>query len=134
LLPAPQCNYVGYGKGYIDPKTKVQMVFCDNPKKYEQPEAVPLSSCISCWKRKEWAKEKREQDNEPESKKKPFNPLNLHYANEKEARLLYHCQLKNESYHFLELPCIKELNANNGQILCAREECVSKVMDKINNW
>jgi hypothetical protein len=137
ILPPPQCNYVGEGKGYIDKKTGVQMVFCDNPKKYKEPKPVPLSSCISCWKRKEWAKEKREQEQEKKTtqqqeEEEPFKRLkDFQYKNEKEARLLYHCSLKNKWMHLLDLPCVREWDKNNGQILCAVEPCASQILDKI---
>jgi len=137
ILPPPQCNYVGEGKGYIDKKTGVQMVFCDNPKKYKEPKPVPLSSCISCWKRKEWAKEKREQEEEKKTtqqqeEEEPFKQLkDFQYKDEKEARLLYHCSLKDEWMHFLDLPCVKEWDKNNGQILCTVEPCASLITNKI---
>jgi len=135
-LPPPQCNYVGEGKGYIDPKTGVQMVFCDNPKKYKEPKAVPLASCIACWRRKEWVREKKEREAEqaskPQEEEEPFKALkDMQYRDEKEARLLYHCNLKDKWIHFLELPCIKEWDKNHGQILCTQEQCATQILNKI---
>ena len=54
-LPPPPCNYVA--KGGIDPKTQLQYVFCDNPKRSKgKPLQIALTVCQKCWERKEWVK------------------------------------------------------------------------------
>jgi hypothetical protein len=61
-LPLPQCNYAA--KGRIDHKLGYQLVICNDPKKYKKPTEIPLPACQNCWTRREWWKEKREQETE----------------------------------------------------------------------
>jgi hypothetical protein len=64
-LPLPPCHYVG--EGYIDKKRNVQIVFCRDPKKIPKGKGYaefPFSICYSCWEGKDWAKRKREREQE----------------------------------------------------------------------
>lgn len=64
-LPLPPCHYVG--EGYIDKKRNVQVVFCREPKKIPKGKGYaefPFSICYSCWEGKDWAKRKREREQE----------------------------------------------------------------------
>jgi len=81
-LPPPPCQWCG--KGYIDPKTNVQYIFCDNPsrklKGKKDPMCIALTVCQQCWKRREYvrAKKEREQEektNEPEPEPQPKRRL-----------------------------------------------------------
>jgi len=61
-LPLPPCHYCG--KGYIDAKRNVQIVFCRNPKRIPKGKTydeVPFSICYSCWEGIEWSKKQRER-------------------------------------------------------------------------
>jgi len=62
-LPPPPCPYVAKDT-YIDPKTGLQYVFCDNPKrrgKCGKPTAIPLTVCQKCWERREWVRERKKK-------------------------------------------------------------------------
>lgn len=59
-LPPPPCHYAS--KGYIDPKTNIQIVYCDNPRRNKgKPLAIPLSVCQQCWNRRQFVKEHKPQ-------------------------------------------------------------------------
>lgn len=55
--PIPPCNYASKEK-FIDPKTKLESVLCDHPKRAKNPPTiVPIISCVKCWERKQWIKQ-----------------------------------------------------------------------------
>ncbi len=59
--PIPPCNYASKDK-FIDPKTGLQTIYCDNPKRTKgKPLQIPLIACLKCWERREWFYKKRKQ-------------------------------------------------------------------------
>ena len=65
-LPPPPCQFCG--KGYIEPKLNIQMVYCDNkarkPKGKGEAVPVPLTICQKCWERREYIKTKKDREQE----------------------------------------------------------------------
>jgi hypothetical protein len=137
-LPLPQCNFAG--KGYIDEKTHVQFIYCDDPKrklkKSDKPMCVALTVCQACWGRKEWGREKREreqednavrQDNEriwreahPEPEPKPKHKTTMEKI--RDGTLEYKCELKRETFQMKDLPCLIDHSFN-----CPNKQCDNKI-------
>jgi len=57
--PIPPCHYASKDK-FIDPKTGLQCIYCDNPKRTKgKPLQIPLIACVKCWERREWFNKQR---------------------------------------------------------------------------
>lgn len=132
-LPIPPCNFASK-ETWIDPKTKIQYVFCRHPKYTTKgkPEAkITIGGCIEHWKARQWGFQKREKEREYQEtegklvKEIPaIKKLEVKNSVEKllDGTLPYFCEQARQEMQIDDLPCIKE---------CVFDCPFTKCMDRV---